>query len=653
MEIINCQISELCESVFDFFNNITDSYQMDVIFLHLLVYYILFQRGIKKKGINNILSDLSDYSKEIQFISKNFKTDINALETSDYFKILTIFNKYSGKDNFILIFIDFLKKNKKQSIKPISEYYPNNDLVTYMNKLAKPKNESILNLHIGYGSFIYDMFKNHSIELEKIYGYENKDTILHAALMNIYSLTGNISKNIKKGDILHENIINEYDLIICDFPTGIRNIIHANCCNKIKKLKIRGTKSEPLILQLIMTSLNKNGRVVINVPNTLLNNDSNQHIETRKYLLNNFNVIKIVDISQDFQFNKDYQSSVIHFVNDGKTKTIEFAKLTYEDGKVTEKTIMNVDYEKIVKKEYNLYYEKYVNENQEFEITNKKMKEIVKVATNDDNIKLLHGHYLKIPLTLENTIVSLEYDNFEFSNDFITLLVQNNEECNQIFFNYYFQQLIAPTITTFTKGKQKKLDIESLLETKIPILSGKTQKTIINYFNLNNELIKKNNQQITLYENLKSEFLNLYVTANTIMIKDICEIENSCLEEDSIMIQKNSSIAGKVSLSSSKCDSKNYYYLHNIKKVNKKYLYYLLKNNEQTLRKLSNLTVTTNLSRNNLENFEIPIVSVEIQDKIITQIELYDNIIKQLIEMNNIILSKYSIKDVIDLEKNK
>jgi restriction endonuclease S subunit len=137
------------------------------------------------------------------------------------------------------------------------------------------------------------------------------------------------------------------------------------------------------------------------------------------------------------------------------------------------------------------------------------------------------------------------------------------------------------------------------------------------------------------------------------MIKDVCEIENSCLEEDSIMIQKNSSIAGKVSLSSSKCDSKNYYYLHNIKKVNKKYLYYLLKNNEQTLRKLSNLTVTTNLSRNNLENFEIPIVSVEIQDKIITQIELYDNIIKQLIEMNNIILSKYSIKDVIDLEKNK
>jgi hypothetical protein len=92
MEIINCQISELCESVFDFFNNITDSYQMDVIFLHLLVYYILFQRGIKKKGINNILSDLSDYSKEIQFISKNFKTDINALETSDYFKILTIFS---------------------------------------------------------------------------------------------------------------------------------------------------------------------------------------------------------------------------------------------------------------------------------------------------------------------------------------------------------------------------------------------------------------------------------------------------------------------------------------------------------------------------------------------------------------------------------
>ena len=38
--------------------------------------------------------------------------------------------------------------------------------------------------------------------------------------------------------------------------------------SKIKKLKLRGTKSEPLLLQLIMCSLNKNGRAVLVVPDS-------------------------------------------------------------------------------------------------------------------------------------------------------------------------------------------------------------------------------------------------------------------------------------------------------------------------------------------------------------------------------------------------
>jgi hypothetical protein len=404
-----------------------------------------------------------------------------------------------------------------------------------------------------------------------------------------------------------------------------------------------------------MTSLNKNGRGIINVPNTLLNNDSNQHIETRKYLLNNFNVTKIIDVSQDFQFNKDYQSSIIYFTNNGKTERIDFSKLTYENGKVTEKNIITVEYEKMISKEFNLYYEKYLNcnENQKFEISNKKISEIVSIVTINDKNNLLNNHYLKIPLMFENSAVSLEFDNFKFSEDYITLLVKNKVECNQKYFNYYFKQSIAPIITTFTKGKQKKLDIDSLFETKIPIPSMKTQETIINYFNLNNELINKNNQQIALYEILKSEFLNLYITSKTMMVKDFCDIENICLQENIIMVQRNSSVAGKVSLSTSKTDNKNYYYLNNIKEINNKYFYYILKNNENKLKKLANLTVTTNLSRTNLENFEVPIVSLEIQDKIIKQLESYDKIINQLNEINTIILLKNIIKDVLDLEKNK
>ena len=75
-------------------------------------------------------------------------------------------------------------------------------------------------------------------------------------------------------------------------PFGIKNIIYKNVCKRIKELKIDGTKAEPLFLQLMAQSLNKNGRCAVIVPDGVLSNKAELHKETRKHLCNNLNLMK-------------------------------------------------------------------------------------------------------------------------------------------------------------------------------------------------------------------------------------------------------------------------------------------------------------------------------------------------------------------------
>ena len=62
----------------------------------------------------------------------------------------------------------------------------------------------------------------------------------------------------------------------------------------LEELKLRGTKSEPLILQLIFQLLKTGGKTVLLIPNNFLFGDSKQHIETRKFIYENSSNIKII-----------------------------------------------------------------------------------------------------------------------------------------------------------------------------------------------------------------------------------------------------------------------------------------------------------------------------------------------------------------------
>lgn len=598
------------------------SSSMDLLTWLSCIWYLLFYIKCflaKNTSSHFFIEVLED--KETNNYFKNYIKNYN-----NYKQELTNLENLSEISQFIFENIDTIdmyeiidKLNEKKSFNQIiSNHFTNYQVIQFMLEIAKPKDEKILDLCSGSSGFSYYMIKNKYISnLNKVVNIENDDKMIEIAKMSLY-LNSDIKPdinikpeiNIIKGDILHDNLINDfYDLIFCDFPSKIRNIIHANCCNKIKNLKIRGTKSEPLILQLIMTSLNKNGRAIIIVPNSLLFNDSAQHIETRKYLVNNFNVKKIISI--DFQLN----SSIIYFERKGSTNSIEFTKIFMKDNIIIEEKILDIKKEEFEKKDYNLYSDKYTNNLKINLPINKKIKDV------------------------------MDYSESVYKTKDINI-------CSQEYFDNYFNEIIQPNIQLYTKGKLKKIDYEELNKVDILVPSLNIQNIINNYFRINNELVKKNNEIIESYENLK--YIQIKLLDNKANISkeklvNLCTIELSTDKKDTITIQKNSNNAGKVLLSEGENENSNIYFLNNVIGIDNLFLYHILKYNEDNLNKLAKLTVTISLNRNNLENFEIPMIEEKLQKDIIKEINSFEEKIEELKKVNNIILSKKIIQDTINL----
>ena len=598
----------------------------------------------------------------LDLMKEKFNYIIYKLDEDDFSELYTILIKCKNIifENALNEIINYFINGNKN----LSDYISNTFVTDCMIKMANPKLEKIANLCSGTGTLFINTanhFKSTNQKLNSLknmYGFEINDEVRLWSILNIYISTKvMLTENIITADILHDNLFNEsYDLIISDFPVGIRNIIHANCCNKIKSLKIRGTKSEPLILQLIMNILNKNGRAILNVPDNLLYNESKQHIETRRYLVENFSILKIVSVDKNLQTIKGNKTSIIYLEKKGKTTEVNFSKLSLKE----EKHLMSIKIDLIQKNNYILWNDKYVGvEENKVNISSMKLSELADIIyedTNNEKVnKNLSYNYLVVPNYInDNKKIHINFDEFKLQKDTFTLLVKDDTICLQKYLNYYISQTIQKDILLYTTGKLNKINIDKLYEMKIKIPSMKTQTTIVNFFDLNNILIKTNEDQIKLYIETKNKFISLFNDKfDKIKIKDICTIDSKPNKINTIMIQRNSNSVGKVTLSTKdSIETTNIYYLNNVKNYNETGLYHILKYNEENFFKLANLTSSINLNRTNLENFEIQVYSDEIQEKIIAQCESYDKICSNLSEMNNTIILKTIVSEITKLERN-
>ena len=564
------------------------------------------------------------------------------ISITDFEKIMNLFEKIKNfdKKNSINQIINIIKTSQNKKLikyqKEINILYKKVNFEIIFN-FYNLNNDNILFLNsplIFFEDNLLDIYKDKKIDIIDLYA-------TNISLFKTYNNFIENDINCQNKDYIHENSINKsYDLIISYFPEGIKNIIHAECCEKIKNLKIRGTKSEPLILQLIMSSLQQNGDAIVIIPNSLLFNDSKQHIETRKYLLENFNVICIVSL-------KNSNHSLIYFKNNGITKNIDFKIIKNEELKLIK--VININNIKL--KNYNLFYEKYndLDKKINIELTTP-LYEIVNIVTNENintidknqsNFLVFSKYFNEKGLTLISNELILEKDSF-------TLIIKDKNKCLQKYLNYYLFNNLTKDKTLITTGKLNKIDIDLLLNYKIALPSLKIQKNVGSYYDINNQLINDNLNQITLYKQMINKLINISLTnVKKIQLSEICSIKTLPDNDTFIYINKNSNLAGNVNLYTIEHEqTTNFYYIGNIKNFNKKCLYYLLKNEESSLYKLASMTQNINLSRKNLESFEINNLQDKTQERLTIECDKFLNLTDSL-SITNEYLKNINIFDVI------
>ena len=662
--------------------NFTDDLIINEIIDLICNEYIHVNKLIENILFYFIILELKNCENKYNFYIETIDQTPKKKTIAEFEKIMNLYEKLKNidKENIIkhLVYIIKTSQNKKLTnyqkqidsvFKKINLHHGFYDINN--NNMNNNINNNILFLNsplFFLENNLLNIYKDNHIDIIDL----NQNNI---SLLNMYNnFIGNNNLNIQHNDFIRKNCVNKlYDLIISYFPEGIKNIIHAECCDRIKNLKIRGTKSEPLILQLVMSSLQENGEAFIIVPNTLLFNDSKQHIETRKYLLEKFNVIHVVPLN-------DCNNSLIYFKNNGITKFVNFKML--KDNQLS--IFKTIDINDIKLKDYNLFYEKYNDLEKKLELS-VPLSDLVDVITNENinEIDLNLNHYLVFSKYLNNKDdIKLLLDELILEKDTFILLVKDKNKCSQKYLNYYLFNNLINDKHLITTGKLNKIDIKLLLDYKINLLSLKTQKTVASYYDINKQIIEDNENQLLLYKQMINKLININTLINIdkIQLEQICKVKSSPNDETFIVVNKNSSLSGNVNLYTNihqentnlstnihkenvnlstnihkenvnlstniHQENTNYYYIGDIKGFDKKCLYFLLKNEENTLYKLASQTKNINLSRKNLESFEIKNLSEKLQKNIVCECNKYSDMIDGLKQTNDY-LKNINIFDVI------
>ena len=639
------------------------------------------------ENISNKIKDLySSYSIAVDFDIKNITIKVcNLITLIDYDDIKKI-NKLTLLND---IFDLHINNENLAVIKDYVKYYNKKILSEWILNIGKPKIQETSELiyvgNIKINSYIDILIEkskqnnNDNIILNKIYG--NQQNILIKSLVTLNMLLNseqNFIKNINSNDLLFKDIgldVNTFDLIYFDFPSGIHNIIHASCCTKIKKLKLRGTKSEPLLLQLIMCSLNKNGRAVLVVPDSLLFSDSIQPIETRKYLIENFNVKKIVQIDESLYVGKTTKNSVLYFENNGLTKMVEFSRLFLDNNNMlNENKQTDISVDNIKSNLFSLYYKNYESFNTvKNNIKSVSFNDIFEIRTNDDILP--NGEFICLEKYYKNNksidVRTQKQSNFEY------YIVMKNQDKFNI---KLLENIIRSKYLNLVKGKMNQFDLVKLSQIEVPIVSETIKKSVCEYIDITNKIILDNNSKIEHTLKLKSCLINSVSLDNMISIDKIGQLydkknnSNNTINNSNNIINNSNNIINNsnntinnsnnmIGVIRNGLSAGQVYIIDNINKISLnshyikitdtnylvEYIYHYLKHCENKLKDLANLNPQPNLSQTNLLSFKVPVLSIDNQNELINHCKDFDSVISKYESNNRSLIDKDIINTIFKL----
>lgn len=240
----------------------------------------------------------------------------------------------------------------------LGQFFTDRAVCRYMVELCRPAlkasgaTESVCDPAMGTGGFLaawrryYEEHFPGAVEWEvqqrEVFGADSDTRVAGVARLNMFlESRGAVFENLLTRDSLHEGLARTgFDVILANMPFGLKGIRYTDSCERIKALKIRGTKSEPLFLQLMMASLNPGGRCAVVVPDGVLINSTALHVETRRYLLERFDLRGVIKLKGKFFTNTSIQPSILFFENTGMaTESVEFCELEKGDDGSLEETI--------------------------------------------------------------------------------------------------------------------------------------------------------------------------------------------------------------------------------------------------------------------------------------------------------------------------
>lgn len=488
------------------------------------------------------LIDQFDKLFETQQFSFEMKSGVKHKE------ILEIFNGISMEG--IDLHMDILGYVYEQHLKTgssaardLGQFFTDRFICEYMVKICQPKfkldgiPESVCDPTMGTGGFLtayLKYFKNvdWSKYQTQIHGVDHDAKVAGVSRLNMFMESGGeIFKHLHTADSLHGGLNpTAYDIILANMPFGLKGLKYKDVHQSIKTLALDGTKSEPLFLQLMMVSLNKGGRCAVVVPDGMLVNNSKCHSGTRKYLIEHFELKRVIKMKGKFFMNTGIQPSILFFENSGKkTEEVEFWDVERDDkGTFSEKVVVSVPFEKF-DDSYSLDMRKYQetekkNYNEEFQL--KKLEDICnhsngKPITAEEKLKGgeycvmgggmdYNGSYTQYNREGETISISksgasagfVKYHNMKYwAGDCFTIVPNDNSLVTK--YLYYYLSLNDTILKSKTSGSTiPHCKWDDVKDIQIPIPSLELQHQIVEKL----DTVYESNQNASkMIENLKKQ----------------------------------------------------------------------------------------------------------------------------------------------------
>lgn len=287
------------------------------------------------------------------------------------------------------VYEDILASGSSKS-RDMGQYFTDRSVCKYMVELCDPKlvngapetvcdptmgTAGMLTCYVNYLNAKYPGI-DWSKHQDRIHGCDHDERVAGLARMNLFMVAKHVFTHLVRKDSLGGGTERtKYDNIVANPPFGLKNLKYADCHQSIKDLKITGVKAEPLFLQLMMTSLAVGGRCAVVVPNGMIQNHSNVHNLTRKHLLENFELERVIRLNSTkpkgsargvaknakFFVGTGVQCSILFFRNTGKPTTrIGYYELEKSDDNTLSVTLVKtVNRDQIDPKTFSLDLIKY------------------------------------------------------------------------------------------------------------------------------------------------------------------------------------------------------------------------------------------------------------------------------------------------------